>query len=308
MLTLFSGQALVRRIQIALGLTAAIFVAEVAGGLGSNSLALLTDAGHVLVDLIALGLTWFGLWQADRPSSGRMTFGYHRVGIVVAVVNSLTVIGAAMVIFYEAWRRLSAPEPVKSGLMLSVALVGLVVNLGVVFLLAGQHAGSLNVRSAFLHVAGDALASLAVVLGGFVILFTSWYWVDPALSVVIAGVILFGAWRILRESTAIFIEASPAHVDVENLVGAMKQVSGVLEVHDLHVWSIAPGLHALSCHMLVDDDRLSRTCHILEHVNELLERRYHIAHSTIQLESAECDPNALYCTLSPEAEPHHAHA
>ena len=291
------------RLRLAFALTLAILMAEVVGGLLSNSLALLSDAGHVFTDLFALGLSWYGLKQAERPASFRMTYGYHRVGIFIAFVNASTLIGIALLIFVEAFHRLSALQPVASGLMLTIATGGLLANLLVMALLK-QNGASLNVQSALLHVAGDTLGSVAVVGGGIAIFFTQWYWVDPIASIVIACIILLGSLRIVRESVIILLEATPGSLDVSAVVRSMYGVPGIRDIHDLHIWAITPDIRALSAHVLVDDITIGQGATVLSRLNEELEAHFRIGHSTIQLECAGCDPNELYCTLTPEGEAH----
>ncbi len=298
-----------KKLQIALFLTALILVAEVVTGFLANSLALLSDAGHVLMDLFALGLSWVAVRQSARAASGRMTYGYHRMGILVAVINAIAVVVIALLIFVEAARRLQETPEVKGGLLLAMALVGGLVNLVVAWVLHQESRSSLNVRSAFLHVLGDLLGSLGVLVAAAAIIAAGWVWMDAAVSVLIGVIILVGAVGILREAIHIFLEASPAHIDMDELVREMSGLPGVRGIHDLHVWSITPSIHALSCHLLVEDQSISQGCLLLERVNGLLSDRFDIGHSTIQLETDECDPNALHCTLSPNgmAEPHGPH-
>ena len=282
--------------------TGVILAMELVGGYLANSLALLSDAGHVFTDALALLLSWFALRQAEKPATERMTFGYHRIGIFAAFINGVSLVGIAGIIFYEAYGRFREPPPVRSGLMLSIAAIGLVANLIVLFMLRSEQHENLNVRSAFLHVAGDALASVGVICGGAIIYFSGWFWVDPAISVAIALIISFGAWRVIREAVNIFLEATPAHLNIDEMVRAMMEVPGVKDVHDLHVWSITPQMHALSCHVLVDDLSVSQGANIVGRLNELLSSKFNIGHSTVQLECVGCDPNSLYCSLTPHAE------
>ena len=298
-----------KKLQIALFLTVIILVAEVVTGLLANSLALLSDAGHVLADLFALGLSWIAVHQSGRAASGRMTFGYHRVGILVAVVNAVAVVAVAVVIFIEAAGRLGEPPEVKGTLLLAMGLAGGLVNLVVAWVLHEESRHSLNVRSAFLHVLGDLLGSVGVLVAAVAVVAAGWLWMDPVVSIVIGVIILVGAVGIIREAASIFLEASPAHIDIDEMVREMGRVPGVRGMHDLHVWSITPSIHALSCHLLVEDQTIAQACVLLERVNELLSDRFAIGHSTIQMETDVCDPNALHCTLSPNgmAEPHGPH-
>ncbi len=289
-----------RRLQIAMLLTVVILVAEVVTGILSNSLALLSDAGHVLTDIFALGLSWIAVRQAARASTGRMTYGFHRVGILVAVVNAMTVAVVAVLIFIDAGRRLGETPHIDGDLLLAMAVTGGFVNLVVAGVLHSETAHSLNMRSAFLHVVGDLLGSVGVLVAAVAVLAGNVVWVDAVVSVLIGLIILVGATRILREAISIFLEATPAHIDVDELVAEMAAIPGVLGVHDLHVWSITPAIHALSCHLLVEDRSISQGCALLEGINELLSDRFSIGHSTIQMETEACDPNALHCYLSPE--------
>jgi len=289
-----------RRLQLAMLLTIIILVAEVVTGFLANSLALLSDAGHVLTDLFALGLSWMAVRQAARASTGRMTYGFHRVGILVAVINAVAVAVVAVLIFIDAGRRFQETPEIKGNLLLGMAVGGGLMNLVVAGMLHGESSRSLNVRSAFLHVVGDLLGSVGVLVAAIAVIAADLEWVDAAVSVFIGLIIIVGAARILREAITIFLEATPEHIDVDELVREMAGIRGVLGVHDLHVWSITPSIHALSCHLLVEDRSISQGCALLEGINDLLLNRYSIAHSTIQMETEECDPNALHCYLSPD--------
>lgn len=290
------------RLVLAIGITVTVLVAEVAGGLAANSLALLSDAGHVFTDLIALALAWIGVRQTRRRPTQRMTFGYHRAGIVLAVVNALMLLGMTAVIYYEAVQRLTSPSDVEGGLVLAVAGVGLVANGAVLFLLQpGGHA-HLGVRSAALHVLGDLLGSVGVIVAAGIIVLTGWTLADPIASMIVGAIIAVGAWRIIREALDILLERAPESLDVAEVVRSISRVEGVRDVHDLHIWTIAPDLHALSCHLEVNDQSISDAAGVLACVNEVLATRFNIGHSTIQLEAPGCDPNELYCTLTPEGQ------
>ncbi len=295
------------KLAFAVILTGTILVTELVGGYVANSLALLSDAGHVFTDALALLLSLFALRQAEKPANGKMTFGFHRTGIFAAFINAVSLVGIAAVILYEAYDRLREPEPVRSVLMFSVAVIGLVVNLIIILILRREQQENLNIHSAFLHVAGDVLASVGVIVGGTIIYFSGWFWVDPAVSVVIALIIAFGAWRVIKEAVNILLEGSPAHVNVDDVVKAMMGVPGVKDVHDLHVWSITPQMHALSCHVLIDDLSISQGANIIGKLNELLSRKFDIGHSTMQLECVGCEPNSLFCSLTPHLEEERPH-
>lgn len=279
-------------------LTSLILAVELVGGFLSHSLALLSDAGHVFADIIALSLSWYGVKQAERPASSRMTFGYHRVGVLVALFNALSILAIALVIFYEAYRRWLQPPEVNSPLMLSAALVGLGVNVFVAFWLRKEQHGNLNVRSAFWHVLGDALASIGVIIGAIIIMLTGWFIVDPIISVFIGFIITFAAWNILREGMKVLLEAVPHQIDVGQMARDLRKIPGVKGVHDMHVWSISPELHAMSCHVLIDDMRVSEAAKIHQRVEKVLQQ-FDIEHSALQIECHECNANDLFCSLAP---------
>jgi cobalt-zinc-cadmium efflux system protein len=289
-------------------LTALILAVELVGGLLSNSLALLSDAGHVLTDIIALGLAWFATVQATRPANARKTFGYHRTGILAALANAITLILIVGAIGYEAIQRFQHPETVTPWLMFVSAAVGIGVNLYIGLGLQKEGGDNLNVRAAVLHVFGDVGASVAVIVSGVIILVTGWYPADPILSLFIAVLIARGAWKVLRETVDILMEATPKDLNVAQLVRDVVRVPGVLDVHDLHIWSIAGGMSALSAHVQVGDRPLSACDALLRQLRALLQERYHIAHTTIQFECAGCGPDDLYCALAPDEEEAHDQA
>lgn len=307
------GRGLAKRaLRLAFFLTMFILAAEVIGGFLANSLALLSDAGHVITDVFALGLAWFATAQAERPANARKTFGYHRVGILAALVNALTLIAIAVVVLVEAVQRLQHPEPVQPLVMFLSAGIGVVVNLFIGFGLQ-QDRENLNMRAAALHVFGDVGASAAVIVAGVIILFTGWTLADPLLSVGIAGLIAFGAWRLLRETTDILMEATPRGMHLPDLVADMTRVPGVEDVHDLHVWSIAGGMHSLSCHALIADQPTSESSAILRSLESMLAEKYAIAHTTIQFEchahqECYCSVDGLYCQMDNGQEHHEAPA
>jgi len=293
-----NAQPIGNKLKSGIILTGFILIAEVAGGLISNSLALLSDAGHVFADIVALSLSWYGVRQAERPPSTRMTFGYHRVGVIVAIVNAVTIFAIAAVILYEAYRRFQQPPEVNSLLMLFVAIVGLAVNAFVAFWLRREQQSNLNVRSAFWHALGDALASIGVIIGGAVMLLTGWFFVDPIISVLISIVIILAAWRILREGLRVLLEATPGHVDVTEMVDTLNRLPEIKDVHDVHVWSISPELHAMSCHVLIDDLSTTQAAGIRQKIEDLLRERFKIKHTTLQMECQQCDSNDILCTLT----------
>jgi cobalt-zinc-cadmium efflux system protein len=299
-------------LRLAFFLTLIILIVELVGGLLANSLALLSDAGHVVTDIFALGLAWFATIQAERPANARKTFGYHRVGILAALVNAVTLFVIAFAILLEAVQRFQHPEPVQPLIMFVAAGIGIVVNLFIGFGLM-KEANNLNVRAAMLHVFGDVGASAGVIIAGIIILLTGWTIVDPLLSVGIAVLIAIGAWRILRETTDILLEAVPKGLSMPSLIKDMRGVEGIKDVHDLHVWSIASNMYALSCHALIADLPPSDSSAILHSLNTMLSEKYHIGHVTIQF---ECDPhqetycavNGLYCHMETAENGNHDHS
>lgn len=278
-----------------LALTASFMAVEFIGGWLSGSLALISDAGHMLTDVLAIGLSLLAIRFAAAPANGRKTYGFYRLEILAALANGVTLILLSGYIFFEAWQRFRQLAEIKSGLMIGVALAGLAVNIAGFFILRASSRHSLNVRGAFLHVIGDLLSSTAVVAGGLVIRFTGWSLIDPALSVLIGLVILKGAYDLVREVADILLEATPAGMDAAEVERALKGLPGIRDVNHLHVWSLTSGIHALSAHVRIDDQMTSQSDAILQRINGLLQERYGIAHSTIQLECEKC-PGCL-CRL-----------
>ena len=275
------------KLRLALGLTLAILLVEFAGGLLSHSLALLSDAGHVLTDVFALGLAWFAVEQAKRPADQRRTYGYQRVGILAALLNAVTLIVIVIAIAYEAVRRLMEPQHVHGGIVIATALVGIAINVFVILTLR-QEGHNLNLRAALLHVIGDVGASAGVVVAGVVILLTGWLPVDPLLSLGIAALIAFGAWGIVRETVNLLLEGTPADIDLAALTGEITSTDRVSSVHDLHVWALSAEAMALSCHVVVDECPLADAEHMVRDLEQRLCDRFAIGHTTIQVES--CHP------------------
>ncbi len=290
-----------KTLRLAFFLTMLILAAELIGGYLANSLALFSDAGHVLTDIFALGLAWFATDQAERPANASKTFGYHRVGILAALVNAVTLIVIALVILWEAVQRFQHPEKVEPLVMFLSAGIGIAINLYIWFGLQKER-DNLNVRAAALHVFGDVGVSVAVIVAGMVILVTGWYPADPILSVGIACLIAVGAWRILRETTDILLEAVPKDINLSELVRDMMRIEGVQDVHDLHVWCITSGMYALSCHVSIADVPPSESASILRALETMLSEKYCIGHTAIQFEShahqeAYCSVDGLYCSM-----------
>jgi len=288
-----------RPLKIALAIVLTVMVAEVIGGIMSGSLALLGDAGHMLVDALALGLSLFALTIARRPATPTRTYGYHRVEIMAALANGTILILVSIYIFYEAYQRALEPPPVQAPLMLLVATVGLIANLAGILLLRKSSRRNLNLRAAFWHIVGDTISSVGVIVGGIIIAITGWYIVDPIIAVFIGGIILWGAARLVSESVDILLEAVPRHIDVEKVIATIKSISGVDEVHDMHVWTITSGMHALSAHLLITDQMVSKSAEIVETVNQDLARYFNITHTTLQLECEKCEscPSGIICNM-----------
>jgi cobalt-zinc-cadmium efflux system protein len=271
------------RLFFALVLTGTIAVAEAVGGYLTNSLALMADAGHMLTDVSALGLSLLALWFSGKPADVKKTYGYYRMEILSALLNGVLLVGITVVILVEAWDRFRAPAEVHLGPMAIVALIGLVANLGALAFLHRSH--SMNVRGAFLHVLGDALSSVGVLVGAGVMWLTGWYVVDPLISVLISVVIVVGALKLVRDAVDVLLEAVPAHVDMSVVKDLLLKVQGVSDVHDLHVWTIASGMYALSAHLVVADPMVCNNDEILSAVKHELFDRFGIDHTTIQIES-----------------------
>ena len=271
----------------ALALTCLVLAVELVGGLASHSLALLSDAGHVLTDVGALGLAWFAVEQAKRPADQRRSYGYQRVGILAALVNSAVLIGIVVVIAIEAVRRLASPEPVQGGIVVVTALVGIAINAFVIFGLRGE-SHNLNMRAAFIHVAGDLGASAGVVVAGVVILLTGWLYIDPLLSLGIAMLIAFGAWRIVRETVNLLLEGTPREINLAAVTTEITNTEKISSMHDLHVWALSSDETALSVHVVIDDCSLSDAEHVVRDLEGRLCGKFAIGHTTIQVES--CHP------------------
>lgn len=278
---------------IALSITLVVMVAEVIGGLLSNSLALLSDAGHMLTDNLALLLSFFAMTFASLPATERKTYGFYRLEILAAFVNGIVLVLISLFIMYHAYLRMADPQPVQGILMLVIAILGLVANILGAFFLHKHSKTSLNVRGAYLHIVGDALSSIGVVIGGVIIFFTGWYLIDPVLSVMIALVIIYGAWSLVKESVNILLESAPAHLDIETIAAEIAKIKGVREAYHIHLWSITSGVYALSAHVIIDDQLVSISREVLDEIRSLLSKKFNIIHSTIQLECEKCDKNPV---------------
>jgi cobalt-zinc-cadmium efflux system protein len=269
-------------------------------------LALLSEAGHNLSDFLALLLSWVAVYLQSRPPSATKTYGYHRAGVLVALVNAASLMGVSFLIFYEAFRRLQKPEPVHAGTMMIVAAAGVVMN-GAITLLLWRSDRDVNIRSALVHEIGDTLSTAAVIVGGWAIMATGQAWIDSALSVGIGALILWSGFGIVRETLNILLEGTPRGVKLERVEEAIRAVDGVNDVHDLHVWNIGSETRALSCHISIADIPPSASERILRDLKECLHHDFRIDHTTIQFEHEVCEV-AHGCVIPmSEAEHHHSH-
>jgi cobalt-zinc-cadmium efflux system protein len=280
-----TAHANARRLVGVLGLSLSIFVIEVAGGLASNSLALLADAGHVLTDVAGISLALVAIWIASRPPSDARTFGYLRLEVLAAAANAVLLFGVAAFILFEAWRRLSEPPVVASGLMLGVALVGLLANGVSLWLLRHAQAHSLNLRGAYLEVMGDLAGSAAVILAAIIIALAGWAAADAVASIVVAVLILPRTWGLLREATDVLLEATPRGVRLDEVRAHILDAPGVADVHDLHAWTITSGLNVVSAHVVLRPG--VDASGVLDYLCECLSGDFDIEHSTFQLETAD---------------------
>jgi cobalt-zinc-cadmium efflux system protein len=277
-----------RELKLVLAITSAYMIAEVIGGILTNSLALLADAGHMLSDVASLALSLLAMRFATRPRTASMTYGYFRAEILAALTNGVTLVVVSFAIMYEAIQRLQAPPVVQSGPMLVVASIGLVVNIVGAWILSRRKGESLNVRGAYLHVLADALGSVGAIVAGVLMLTGGLYYVDPLFSMFIALLILFSSWRLLKESATVLMEGTPSHLNGREIEEAIKSIPGVADVHDLHVWTVTSGFVSLSAHLRVTHcDTMVDAQHILALVRTMIKDRFDIEHTTIQLEQPE---------------------
>lgn len=269
-------------------LSAAYMVAEAVGGLLTGSLALLADAGHMFSDVAALGLSLFAIWIAQRPPTSTRTYGYYRTEILAALANGAALVALSVYILFEAYERFWNPAEVEAPLMMAIAAGGLVVNLVGLQILSGGRTGNLNVRGAWLHVLTDALGSAQAVLAGGLIWAFGWTWVDPLASVLIALLVIYSSWSLLRESVGVLMEGVPRHIDVDDVRDTLAGIPGVSGVHDLHVWTITSGMEALSAHLVVREGD-ERQILLLPQVRKVLHDRFGIHHVTVQVETDDCN-------------------
>ncbi|MCM2279778.1 MAG: cation diffusion facilitator family transporter [Oligoflexia bacterium] len=271
-----------RAIVRAMIVTIVFMAIEVAGGLLSNSLALLSDAGHMLTDVGAMSLSLFALWFARRPSTASMSFGYHRAEILGALVSGLLIWLIAGVLVYEAIARLGNPPEVNARILLGIAAVGLAANLASMGMLHSSKKENINVRAAYLHLVADSLGSVGAILAGAILWLTGWRPIDPLITIVFAGLMLYSSWTLIKESLIVLMESAPSGIDPLRVREALATLPGVEEIHDLHIWSVSSGRLALSAHLIARESEA-----ILSHANELLEKRFGIRHTTLQIEHPE---------------------
>ena len=281
-----------RRLSIVLLLTAAYTVAEVLGGFWTGSLALFADAGHMLADVAALTLALIAVWFSSRPATSRKTFGYYRLEILVALINGVGLVVISLLIFYEAYTRWASPPVVRSNAMMLVAAGGLIVNLISASILHAHHEIDLNIRGVWLHVISDALGSIAAILAGAIMSLYGWYAADPLFSVIIGLLIVWSSWNLIRESTNVLLEGTPAHINLAAVEDAILQTKGVDDVHDLHVWTITSGREALSAHV-IHQESVSQVV-LLQELRKRLHDRFGVDHLTIQMETPEFEDDTFH--------------
>jgi cobalt-zinc-cadmium efflux system protein len=274
-----------RRLSIVLALTALYMLAEAIGGWLSHSLALIADAGHMLSDVAALGLSLFAVWISRRPPTPARSYGYHRTEILAALANAATLIAISVWVCFEAFHRLQTPHEVAGRMVMAIAAGGFVINIAGMWVLSGGRRSNLNIHGAWLHVATDALGNIGTVIAGAAVAYLGWLWADPFASVLIAALVCWSAWALLTESVDVLMEGTPSGIDPAKVRDTLGLVGGVQAVHDLHIWSIASGRVSLSAHISVDGSRPDRD--VLHELCATLREGFGIAHVTLQLES-EC--------------------
>lgn len=293
-------------LRVSLIATLAFTAFEIYAGLRAGSLALLSDAGHNFTDALALLLAAIGLYLQSRPADHVKTYGYQRAGVITAFLNAATLIVISLIIFWEAVNRLLHPQRVDDRMMFWVALAALVLNGAIMLALHSGQKGDINIRAAFIHMLGDALGAVAIIAGAIAIRYTGWTYIDPVLSIGLGILIVYTAWDIIRESLNILLEGLPRGLDLKNVTHAMNDVTGVLDVHDLHIWSLGSNTHALSCHVLIEDMPPSASEHILKRINEVV-AGFAIHHTTVQFEHVPCDLSDNACRMGVQRAQEHDH-
>lgn len=280
-------------------------VIEAVAGFRSGSLALVSDAGHNFTDALALVLASVGVYMQSKPADDVKTFGYHRAGVLTAFLNALTLVAIAAFIFYEAWQRFMHPQHIEAWTMFWVALAALALNGGIMWGLHRDKDRDLNIRAAFVHMLGDAVSSAGIIAGAIAIHFTGYTIIDPVLSVLIGILIVWTAWDIIQESLNVLLEGLPRGMELNEVTTAMRKIDGVIDVHDLHIWSLGSSAHALSCHVLIEDMPPSASNAILQRINDVLDK-FEIHHTTIQFEHMKCALSDAPCTILVTSQ-HHEH-
>lgn len=296
------SESVSRKLLMATVATAAFVFAELAVGIFANSLALIGDSFHNFTDSLALLLALAAVRLERRPPTSSKSYGYQRAGVLAAFINAGTLAALTVYLFVEAFQRLRLPKPVDANAMLFTATIGLVLNSAITWSLRDEGKHDLNVRSAALHMLGDAVASAGIIVAALLIRFTGAAWWDPAVTFVIAVLILVSSWGILRETVNLLLEGTPSGIDPAEVTRSLAAIDGVMGVHHLHIWALAPSRPALSCHLMVGDVPVRLTGNLLAQVNDLLDREFGIAHTTVQFEFASCDVDDPYCV------PYSAHA
>jgi len=279
---------------------------EAIAGFRSGSLALVSDAGHNFTDALALVLAAVGVYMQSKPADSVKTFGYHRAGVLTAFANALTLVAISAFIFYEAWQRFLRPQHIQEWVMLWVAVAALALNGGIMWGLHRDKDRDLNIRAAFVHMLGDAVSSLGIIVGAIAIHFTGLTYIDPILSVLIGILIVWTAWDIIQESLNVLLEGLPRGMDLNTVTEAIRGLDGVIDVHDLHIWSLGSSAHALSCHVLIEDMPPSESNAILQRINDVLGRQ-EIHHTTIQFEHTKCDAPCAIVVAHQHEHPHEHH-
>jgi cobalt-zinc-cadmium efflux system protein len=287
-----------KRLLLSFTLTLVILFAEIIGGIISKSLALLSDAGHMLTDVFALGLSMIAIRIGRKPSDRRATFGYQRIGLLAAVINAVSLIVIAFFIFYESYHRFLSPPQIHTSTMLIIAGIGLIGNILIALILGHSHK-DLNIKSAWLHVLGDTLSSVGVIISGVIIFYTGWSYADPVASILIGVIILFGGIRVAKEALTIFLEMTPTGFDAEKMVKKIAEIPGVMGIHNVHLWSPSHRNVAFSAHIWVRDQKLSEVAELRRTIEEAL-MAMEIRHIMLQFECAECETNGLYCQIHME--------
>lgn len=284
-----------KRLLLTFSITLIILIAEVLGGLLSNSLALLSDAGHVLTDAFALGLSMIAARISKRPSDCKATYGYQRVGLLAAIINGLSLLGISVFIFIESYHRFITPPQIDISVMLPVAVGGLIGNILMVFILGHGH-HDLNIKSAWLHVLGDTLSSIGVIISGIIVYLTGWPHADPIAGVLIGVIIISGGIRVIKEAAGVFLELVPKGFDVEDIAKRIAELPEVMGIHDIHIWSLTHKKVSFSAHIWVHDQKLSELEPLRKKIEDLLQVMK-VSHILLQFECAECESNGLYCQI-----------